>query len=88
MQILFCFKERPLYHLASKNYIHQFDIYFCLFLFSGSIMDASVQILLDRLRGLCDGADTQPEMFQDHEVVFVLKDFTGSYKFHNDILLY
>ena len=44
---------------------------------SGSILDPSVNVLLSRLRGLCDDADCQPETFHDQEIVFVLKDFSG-----------
>lgn len=42
-------------------------------LLQGSIVDTSKDVLIHRLRGLCDNADTQPDTFQDHEMVFVLK---------------
>ncbi|KAL7648421.1 UNVERIFIED_CONTAM: hypothetical protein RMT77_000327 [Armadillidium vulgare] len=45
------------------------------FLLQGSVLDSAISVLLDRLRGLCDCSDTLPEGFQDHEVVFILKDF-------------
>ncbi|CAL4097061.1 unnamed protein product [Meganyctiphanes norvegica] len=44
----------------------------------GSVLDTAVSVLLDRLRGLCDNADLLPETFHDHEVVFTLKDFSGT----------
>lgn len=39
----------------------------------------AVNMLLDRLRGLCDNSDLPPEVFHDHEMVFVLKDMNGNY---------
>ena len=42
------------------------------YLLQGSILDTSKDILLHRLRGLCDNADTAPEAFTDHEMVFQL----------------
>jgi len=48
------------------------------FILQGGVLDSSVNVLLSRLRGLCDGADLQPEMFHDHEISFLLKDFTAS----------
>ncbi|WAR03725.1 MED18-like protein [Mya arenaria] len=38
------------------------------YLLQGSILDGSKDILLHRLRGLCDNADTAPETFSDHEM--------------------
>ncbi|XP_052798345.1 mediator of RNA polymerase II transcription subunit 18-like [Mya arenaria] len=43
------------------------------YLLQGSILDGSKDILLHRLRGLCDNADTAPETFSDHEMVFQMK---------------
>lgn len=43
------------------------------YLLQGSIVDTSKDVLIHRLRGLCDNADTQPDTFQDHEMVFVLR---------------
>lgn len=48
------------------------------FLLQGSVLDTAVRDLLDRLRGLCDNADILPETFNDHEIVFSLKDFSGT----------
>lgn len=47
------------------------------FLLQGSVLDTSLGVVIDRLRGLCDNADILPETFHDHEVVFVLKDFNA-----------
>lgn len=38
-------------------------------------MDASVEVLLHRLRGLCDNADTGPETFHDQEMCFSIREF-------------
>ena len=38
----------------------------------GSILDTGVEVLLHRLRGLCDNVDVGPESFHDHEASFVL----------------
>lgn len=42
------------------------------YLLQGSIHDKSVEVLIHRLRGLCDNMDVGPETFHDHEVSFVL----------------
>lgn len=43
------------------------------FLLQGSILDNNVEDLLHRLRGLCDNADSPPELFHDHETVYSLR---------------
>ncbi|XP_070199651.1 mediator of RNA polymerase II transcription subunit 18-like isoform X2 [Littorina saxatilis] len=43
-------------------------------LLQGSILDAHCEVLLHRLRGLCDNADTTPETFSDYEAVYQLKN--------------
>ncbi|KAG7158671.1 mediator of RNA polymerase II transcription subunit 18-like [Homarus americanus] len=47
------------------------------FLLQGSVLDTSLPVVIDRLRGLCDNADIPPETFHDHEVVYILKDFNA-----------
>ncbi|XP_045595147.1 mediator of RNA polymerase II transcription subunit 18 [Procambarus clarkii] len=47
------------------------------FLLQGSVLDTSLIVVIDRLRGLCDNADIPPETFHDHEVVYILKDFNA-----------
>jgi len=42
------------------------------YLLQGSIFDNTVDILLHRLRGLCDNTDIGPESFHDHEACFQL----------------
>lgn len=42
------------------------------YLLQGSILDSHCEVLLHRLRGLCDNADTPPETFQDHEILYSL----------------
>jgi len=42
------------------------------YLLQGSILDTGVEILLHRLRGLCDNTDVGMEPFHDHEACFVL----------------
>lgn len=54
---------------ASKNNIIPNKEY----LLQGSIMDSSVDILLHRLRGLCDNVDSGPETFHDHEMCFSIR---------------
>ncbi|XP_014673524.1 PREDICTED: mediator of RNA polymerase II transcription subunit 18-like [Priapulus caudatus] len=39
----------------------------------GSIHDAAKDILLHRLRGLCDCTESEPESFHDHEMVYVIR---------------
>ncbi|KAG1674660.1 Mediator of RNA polymerase II transcription subunit 18 [Nymphon striatum] len=43
------------------------------FLLQGSIKDSSCEVLLHRLRGLCDNVDSGPETFHDHEMVFHIR---------------
>ena len=45
------------------------------FLLQGSIVDSSKDVLIHRLRGLCDNADSQPETFSDHEVVLQISKY-------------
>lgn len=47
------------------------------YLLQGSILDNGVEVLLHRLRGLCDNVDSGPETFHDHEACFVLFGNTG-----------
>jgi mediator of RNA polymerase II transcription subunit 18 len=42
------------------------------YLLQASIHDSAVDVLLHRLRGLCDNVDVGPESFHDHEACFVL----------------
>lgn len=58
----------PSLHQALKTGIAPLHEYFL----QGSILDASKEYLIHRLRGLCDHADSQPEQFNDHEMVFML----------------
>lgn len=44
------------------------------YLLQGSILDVHCEVLLHRLRGLCDNADMQPEPFNDYEAVYQLKN--------------
>lgn len=47
------------------------------YLLQGSILDAHVDHLLHRLKGLCDNVDSGsagPESFNDHEICFSLRD--------------
>ncbi|CAH0546372.1 unnamed protein product [Brassicogethes aeneus] len=43
------------------------------YLLQGSVLDQYVEVLLHRLRGLCDNVDSGPESFQDHELCFTLR---------------
>lgn len=42
------------------------------FLLQGSVLDSAVEVLLHRLRGLCDNCDTGPETFHDHEMCYTI----------------
>ncbi|KAJ8299600.1 hypothetical protein KUTeg_023660 [Tegillarca granosa] len=44
------------------------------YLLQGSIIDNSLDVLIHRLRGLCDNSENLPEKFQDHEMVFTMKN--------------
>ncbi|KAJ8669094.1 hypothetical protein QAD02_000353 [Eretmocerus hayati] len=39
----------------------------------GSVLDSAVEMLLHRLRGLCDNVDAGPEQFHDHEMCFSIR---------------
>ena len=43
------------------------------YLLQGSVLDKAVEVLLHRLRGLCDNVDSGPEPFQDHEMCFTIR---------------
>lgn len=43
------------------------------YLLQGSILEAHVEHLLHRLKGLCDNVETGPEPFNDHEICFSLR---------------
>ncbi|XP_015187325.1 PREDICTED: mediator of RNA polymerase II transcription subunit 18 [Polistes dominula] len=43
------------------------------YLLQGSIVDTAVEVLLHRLRGLCDNVDSGPEAFHDHEMCFSIR---------------
>nr|CAD7573350.1 unnamed protein product [Timema californicum] len=46
------------------------------YLLQGSVMDSAVEVLLHRLRGLCDNVDSGPETFHDHEMCFSIRNLT------------
>lgn len=45
------------------------------FLLQGSVLDSAVEVLLHRLRGLCDNVDSGPETFHDHEMCFSISNY-------------
>ncbi|XP_050536048.1 mediator of RNA polymerase II transcription subunit 18 isoform X1 [Daktulosphaira vitifoliae] len=46
------------------------------YLLQGSVLDSAVEVLLHRLRGLCDNVDSGPETFHDHEMCFSIRSAT------------
>lgn len=44
------------------------------YLLQGSVLDSAVEVLLHRLRGLCDNVDSGPETFHDHEMCFSISN--------------
>jgi len=44
------------------------------YLLQGSVLDTSVDVLLHRLRGLCDNTDSGLETFHDHEICYMLQN--------------
>ncbi|CAG0910173.1 unnamed protein product, partial [Cyprideis torosa] len=48
------------------------------YLLQGSILDSACDVLLHRLRGLCDNVENGPENFQEHEIVFTLPPMSGA----------
>ncbi|KAJ8919821.1 hypothetical protein NQ315_006350 [Exocentrus adspersus] len=48
------------------------------YLLQGSVLDQYVEVLLHRLRGLCDNVDSGPESFHDHELCFTLRATNSS----------
>lgn len=60
------------------------------YLLQGSVVDKSVEVLLHRLRGLCDNVDSGPETFSDHEMSFSIRKYSISfflYLYFRDILI-
>ncbi|RWS30018.1 mediator of RNA polymerase II transcription subunit 18-like protein [Leptotrombidium deliense] len=47
------------------------------YILQGSIIDSFCEILLHRLRGLCDNGDSAPETFFDHEYVYSIRQPNG-----------
>ncbi|XP_069676912.1 mediator of RNA polymerase II transcription subunit 18 isoform X1 [Periplaneta americana] len=47
------------------------------YLLQGSVLDSAVEVLLHRLRGLCDNVDSGPETFNDHEMCFSIQNVAG-----------
>lgn len=45
------------------------------YLLQGSVLDSAVEVLLHRLRGLCDNVDSGPETFHDHEMCFSIRKY-------------
>lgn len=43
------------------------------YLLQGSILASSLDVLLCRLKGLCDHADSPGEQFIDHEMVYAIR---------------
>lgn len=43
------------------------------YLLQGSILDTAVEVLLHRLRGLCDNVDSGPDQFHDLEMCFTIR---------------
>lgn len=70
--LIFCvYQEAPIPAMdsltaAMKNNIVPNQEY----LLQGSVLDSAVEVLLHRLRGLCDNVDSGPETFHDHEMCF------------------
>ncbi|CAN8026528.1 unnamed protein product [Ixodes persulcatus] len=48
------------------------------YLLQGSIMDGACEVLLHRLRGLCDNSDSPIESFHDYEMVFQIRGPTSA----------
>lgn len=44
------------------------------YILQGSILDSSCEMLLHRLRGLCDNGDSPTETFQDKEYVYGIRE--------------
>ncbi|XP_071809079.1 mediator of RNA polymerase II transcription subunit 18-like [Asterias amurensis] len=47
------------------------------FVLQGSVVDSACEAVLHRLRALCDNADRPPELFRDHEMVYLLRISSG-----------
>jgi len=62
----------PALHQALKGGVAPTQEY----LLQGSVLDSAKEVLLHRLKGLCDNADTQREVFQDHEMVFQISKWS------------
>jgi len=51
------------------------------YLLQGSVLDSAVEVLLHRLRGLCDNVDSGPETFNDHEMCFSIRRYNQAFLF-------
>ena len=52
------------------------------YLLQGSILDSSVDVLLCRLKGLCDHADSPEEKFIDHEMAYAISKWDKYCVYH------
>lgn len=57
------------------------------YLLQGSVLDSAVEVLLHRLRGLCDNVDSGPETFHDHEMCFSIRTYVGTWPFKQEGML-
>lgn len=48
------------------------------YLLQGSVLDDSVDILLHRLRGMCDNSEEGLNKYKEHEIVHTMADASGS----------
>lgn len=48
------------------------------YILQGSILDSSCEMLLHRLRGLCDNGDSPHESFKDKEYIYQIREPTCS----------
>ena len=55
------------------------------YILQGSILDSSCEMLLHRLRGLCDNGDAPPEKFEDKEYVYSISKWPASFWFQSSL---
>jgi hypothetical protein len=58
------------------------------YLLQGSVLDSAVEVLLHRLRGLCDNVDSGPETFYDHEMCFSIRTYICTRPFRQKGMLH
>lgn len=58
------------------------------YVLQGTILDHSAEALLHRLRALCDNVDQGMELFKDHEMVYVLREYLHDFMWTDNVQIF